>query len=138
MSSSTTSQTVLRCVAARVMPGPAGRGPAATGRSSPLEGTGSEDRSTAAYRSAARRLRGRFAGDPVRLQYSLLSLARREDARREEAGRRTHPTVRALHGMVDGEVAERFARLVPQHLDGPVLGYEDRQSLLEAARRLGI
>jgi len=40
--------------------------------------------------------------------------------------------------MVGGEAAERFAGLVPQHLDGPVLCYEDRQSLLEAARRLGI
>src|SRR4051794_33162275 len=132
MSSSTTSQTVLRCVAARVMRGPAGRAPDARGRSSPLEGTGSEDRSTASYRSAARRLRGRFAGDPVRLQHSLLNLARREDAHREEAGRRLYPAVRALHGMVDGEAAERFARLVAWPLDGLVLCYEDRQSLLKA------
>jgi len=40
--------------------------------------------------------------------------------------------------MVNGEAAERFARLVGQHLNGPVLCYEDRQALLRVAGRLGI
>ena len=39
---------------------------------------------------------------------------------------------------MDGEAAARFAALVRQHLGGPVLCYEDRQSLLRAAAGLGI
>jgi hypothetical protein len=40
--------------------------------------------------------------------------------------------------MVDGDAAARFAAMVRQHLDGPVLCYEDRQTLLRTAARLGI
>src|SRR3954447_24567062 len=115
MSSSSTSPAVLRCVAARVrraVEAEEEQTPGTPDRSGRLDGSCSENRLTASYRSAARRLRGRYADDPVRLQHSLLELARREDARREEAGRRAHLAVRALHGMVDGEAAERFATLV--------------------------
>jgi hypothetical protein len=90
------------------------------------------------YRAAARRLRGRFAGDPVRLQRSLLELARREDASSKDADGRVGPPVRPLQGLVDGTASERFGAMVERHLDGPVLCYSERQSLLRAAARLGI
>jgi hypothetical protein len=134
--SSSTSRAVLRCVAARVVRGPAPEAPGAS--KPPGHDDASIGPSTAPYRAAARLLRGSFASDPVRLQRSLLELARREDARRDAASRRADPVVSALHGMVNGEAAERFAELVRQHLGGPVLCYEDRQSLLRAAARLGI
>jgi hypothetical protein len=97
--------------------------------------------STTAYRSAARRLRGRFANDPARLQRALRDLARREDANRAASalrGRHPEPAVQPLQDIVDGEAAARFAFLVRQHLTGPVLCYEDRESLLRTAARLGI
>jgi hypothetical protein len=92
----------------------------------------------APYRSAARRLRGRLAGDPVRLHRSLMDLARREDARRAHAERRTAPPVGPVPTLADGDAADGFTALVRQHLHGPVLYYTDRQSLLAAAGRLGI
>lgn len=134
------SRPGLRCVAARVMRALA-QAPDAPGTCNATgRGNGSISPSTSSYRSAARRLRGRFADDPVRLQHALLDLARREDAGRAAParGRRMEPAVRPLQDIVDGEAAARFAVMVGQHLGGPVLCYEDRQSLLRAAGRLGI
>src|SRR6266480_373090 len=104
--SSPTSRAVFRCVAARVV---RGRVPAAPGTlNAPTHTNESIDPSTASYRAAARRLRGRFAGDPVRLQHSLRDLARREDAGQVSTNRCADQAVRALRGMVDEEAAERF------------------------------
>ena len=130
------SPAVQRCVAARVLRGAGADAPVASGSSLHLRE--SIDRTTAPYRSAARRLRGRFARDPVRLQRSLQELARREDARRGDAHRPSGPPASPLSNLVDGDSAERFAALVGQHLSGAVLYYADRQALISAAGRLGI
>jgi hypothetical protein len=127
------SRAVQQCVAARV--------PRAADADAPegfRQNGHSIDRTTAPYRFAARHLRGRFAGDPVRLQRSLLDLARRQDARRGHARRRESPVIPTLPNMPDGDVADRFAARVSQHVKGVVLCYEDRQSLLTIAGRLGI
>src|SRR5438270_237467 len=124
------SRAVQQCVAARVS-----RAADADAPEGFRQNGQSIDRMTAPYRSAARRLRGRFAGDPVRLQRSLLDLARREDARRDHAERRTTPAVGPLPALADGQTIERFAALVRQKLQGTVLCYTDRESLLTAAGR---
>jgi hypothetical protein len=127
------SRAVQQCVAARVPRGPEADAP----EGFPQNGH-SIDGTTAPYRSAARRLRGRFAGDPVRLQRSLLDLARREDARTDHARRSESPVLPTLPNVPDREVADGFAARVSQHFRGVVLCYEDRQSLLAIAGRLGI
>ena len=85
--------------------------------------------SAVAYCRAARRLRGRLAGRPVRLHRALRELEMAETA----------PA--PLRGGVATErvgIAGGFAVEVGRRMDGPVLRLAQRRALLAKAHRMGI
>lgn len=84
------------------------------------------------YRRRARRIRSVFRAQPTVRMRALRELAANEDARRgEPVG--TDVAVRMPLGS-----AQTFADLVRQRMDGPVLRYSHRASLLRAAERSGV
>ena len=93
------------------------------------------------YRRRARRLRGRFYGQPARLQQSLRVLARDCDAQR---GTRPGLAVGAPRDPVPAvfavpqDVADQFTVMVRDRLEGQILRFDERQFLLRAAGRMGI
>lgn len=115
-----------------------------------------------AYCREARRLRGRWAGRPERLHWSLQDLARRQDAAAAPAKdsrgparaiRASQHTIRAADGpafrplaalpqSIPAVIADQFRMMVEARLDrtggGPILRYSQRQALLKVAARLGI
>jgi len=76
------------------------------------------------YRRKARRMRAVYAGDPVRLHQSLRELAAAQ--------------TRAIVAKPSTGKAQLFADLVADSMDGPILRYSTRRSLLRAAQIQGI
>lgn len=79
------------------------------------------------YRRRARRLRRLHAGDPQRLQPALYQLSRQADVAAAPSPEVITPTPHVL-----------FAQSVAARLDGPILRYSERQSLLKEAERRGL
>jgi hypothetical protein len=101
--------------------------------------------STTAYRRSARKLRARFSRHPALLQRALSDLARHHDrntSRHQPTPRCLVPATRSLHGLspdpITAAIERAFADHVTAHLNGPVLHYSNRLSLLKAAERLRI
>lgn len=84
------------------------------------------------YRRDARRLRGRWVGQPGRLQRGLKALADRHDA--------VGPPAPLSPDCVPAPRAGEFAARVADELrrEGPVLRHRRRQALIAAAERAGI
>ncbi len=107
--------------------------------------------STAEYCRQARRLRHVYADDPVQLHQRLRELsgsfrpskvqyvrAEVKPAAEVLPVKRVRPDGSIYRTSDRQEQSEAFARLVAEHLDGPVLRYSNRQALLKEAQRLGI
>ena len=83
---------------------------------------------TTSYRREARRIRGAFAAGSTELYHSLRRLSDLEDA--------SLPRFSSKTRTADGVSA--FAKLAAAQLDGHVLSYSRRLSLLKTAALLGI
>ncbi|HLL89164.1 MAG TPA: hypothetical protein VK324_07660 [Tepidisphaeraceae bacterium] len=97
--------------------------------------------STDAYRRDARRLRGRYAGQPHRLQPALRALAHREAAEPVRVRRRRDlvpPALLVGPGADAADAVRQFAALAKPIASGPVLSYADRGRLLATGERLGL
>ena len=93
------------------------------------------------YRRQARRLRGRFYGQPARLQQSLRVLARDYDAQRGIGSQQSMAEVRdpvPAVFAVPQDAADKFTAMVRDRLEGQILRFDERQFLLGAAGRMGI
>lgn len=93
------------------------------------------------YRRRARRLRSMLASDPGRLQRALADLARQQTATAgsKAVARAFRVDVMAVPPpAAAAAAAERFGRIVREQVDGPIVPFARRQSMLRAAGRLGI
>ena len=86
----------------------------------------------AEYRRRARRIRSVFAAPPVVRMRALSELAREQDRVRREA-----PPAGPVTTLPEGR-AGRFAELVRERMDGPVLRYSHRAVMIRDAARHGV